>query len=115
MLVVADNLHNFYTFHALRDFIHFFIVLNLHNFFVFFVSWYGRQNFRVFVFVKYFQVTHLGNSENQVLAIAGLNVDGALSVQLKQGLDSAAMNALAGRLNHNSATNELDWGWGGLD
>jgi hypothetical protein len=51
----------------------------------------------------------LRSSEDQVLAIAGLNVDGALSVQIKQGTDFATMNATTGCFNHNRAANELDW------
>ena len=122
--------HNFHVFHASREFLHFFVVVavDLHNFvthnffvvnlynfffffFFFFASWYGRQHFFFGMIVQHGCCAKLGSGVNQVLAVGCLDVNGALSVQLKQSLDRAATNSLIGRFNHNNAADQLDWHW----
>jgi hypothetical protein len=99
-------------FHGLGDLLDFFISVIIISMII---SIINHDHFNVsswYRVVQHFQIAHLRSSEDQVLAIAGFNVDGALSVQLKQGTDFATMNPMTGCFNHNSATNELDWDWG---
>ena len=88
-----------------------FIVLNVHNF-VAHNFGFGPSDGRQLPFVgiqQHFQSDNLQAGENQVLAIAGLDLDGALPIQIKQVFNSATDRIVLDGVENDPAANHLNW------